>query len=103
MKKLLTGGLAALTLGGAVVAGAAPASAHGWGAGPAVAAGIAGLAVGAAIASGPHAYYAPPGYYYGPPPGYYVGPAYYTYWHGCRVHWRWDHHWGRYVRVRACY
>jgi hypothetical protein len=112
MKKLLTAGLAALTLGGSVLGAAAPASARDWdhhggryyghGNGAAVAAGIAGLAVGAALAGGGN-YYAPPGYYYGPPPAYYAGPAYYSYYHSCRVAWRWDPYWGRYVRVRACY
>ena len=46
---------------------------YGWG-GAAVAAGIAGLALGAAAASQP--YYGPPPAYYGPPPAYYGPPAY---------------------------
>ena len=113
MKKLLTAGLAAMTLGGSILGAAAPASARDWDHhgghgghyhdnGAAVAAGIAGLAVGAALAGG-NGYHAPQGYYYGPPPAYYDGPAYYSYYHSCRVTWRWDPYWGRYVRVRACY
>lgn len=111
MKKILTGALAALTMGGAALATATPAAAqwrggyhggwhHGWhggGAGWAVGAGLLGLAVGAAIASD-H-----PRYYYAPPPPYYVGPAYYGYYGGCRTHWRWDPYWGRYVQVTRCY
>ena len=115
MKTFLTAGLAAVTLGGAVLGAAAPASASDWrhhggyyrgggyGAGAAVAAGIAGLAVGAALAGGGPGYYAPPGYYYGPPPAYYAGPTYYGYYRSCRSAWRWDPYWGRYIRVRACY
>jgi hypothetical protein len=50
-----------------------------WRAGPAIAAGaIAGIALGAAIASQPRyygpGYYAPPPAYYGPPPAYYYPP-----------------------------
>lgn len=112
MKKLVTGALAALTLGGAVAAGAVPTTAaaqpwhgggywhggwgyRGWGPGAAVGAGLLGFAVGATLAS-PH-------YYYAPPPAYYVGPAYYGYYGGCRSHWRWDPYAGRYVRVGACW
>jgi hypothetical protein len=86
MRKALTAGVAALTLGGAVAGAAQPASAApfggyhggyyghgGWrGGGPglAIAAGVLGLAAGAAIAdSHYHAYYGGPGYY--PGPGYY--------------------------------
>ena len=90
MKKILTAALAALTLGGAVAATATSAEARpyggwhggggyyhgggwhggGWrggGAGWALGAGLAGLAVGAALAD--QSYYGP-GYYYGPPPAY---------------------------------
>ena len=68
MKKILTGALAALTLGGVVLGGATEASARDWdhhgNGGAALAAGIAGLAIGAALASGDHGYYAPaPAYY----------------------------------------
>lgn len=32
------------------------------------------------------------------------GPALYGYYGwGCRLRWRWDPYWGRYVRVRVCY
>ena len=113
MKKILTGALAALTLGGVVLGGATEASArswdhHGGNGGAAIAAGIAGLAIGAAIAGSNHGYYdrgyyAPaPVYYNGPAPGYYAGPAYYSYYDNCRVEWRWNHRWGRYERARAC-
>ena len=105
MKKILTGALAALTLGGVVLGGASEASARGWdrggNGGAAVAAGIAGLAIGAAIASSNHGYYDRG--YYGPAPAYYVGPAAYSYYDSCRVEWRWSPRWGRYERVRACF
>ena len=108
MKKILTGALAALTLGGVVLGGATQASARDWDhhgdrTGAAVVAGIAGLAIGAALASD-HPYYAPaPVYYAAPPPAYYEGPAYYSYDNDCRVEWRWNRRWGHYERVRACY
>jgi hypothetical protein len=104
MKKIITGALAALTLGGVVLGGASEASARGWGWGPGAAiAGITGLAVGAAIASD-HPYYSPaPVYYGGPPPAYYDGPVYYGYYGHCRAEWRWSPRWGHYERVRACY
>ena len=104
LKKILTGALAALTIGGSLAASAVPAAAaphggyhgggyhggyrggwrgYGWG-GPA-AAGLIGLGVGAALAGA----YAPyPGYYYGPP---------------CRIEMRWNPYWGGYERVRVCY
>lgn len=108
MKKILTGAIAALTIGGALAA-SVPASADDWhgrghdrGDGAAVAAGIAGLAIGAAIA-GDHPGYSRGYYYGGPPPAYYDGPAYYTYYGNCHSTWRWSPHRGRYVRVRGCY
>jgi hypothetical protein len=96
MKKILTGALAALTLGGALAASAVPAAAYpyrggygGWhggyrgpGWGGVAAAGIVGLAAGAAIANS-----YPPVYY---------GPR-------CRIEMRWDPAWGGYERVRVCY
>ncbi len=100
MKKFLTGALAALTMGGALAATAVPASAYpfhggygyrgGWGPGGVAAAGLIGLAAGAALA--PH-YYAP---------GYYA-PSYYAYGPRCRVELRWDPAWGGYDRVNVCY
>src|ERR1700761_960648 len=113
MRKALTAGIAALTLGGALVGAAAPASAapwhggyyhggygwHGNGAGVAVAAGILGLAAGAAIASDhPHYYYGGGPYYGGPYyGGGYYGPAYYGY-GSCVSHRRvWDPYVGGYV------
>ena len=118
MNKILTGALAALTLGGTVLGGASTASAREWdhhhdNGGAAVAAGIAGLAVGAALASSNNGYdrgyydrgyYAPqPAYSYAPEPTYYQGPVYYSSYRNCRVQWRWDRRWGRYERGRACY
>ena len=100
IKKLMTGAAVALTLGGAALATATPAAAQHWhggyGGGALLGAGLLGLAVGAAVAGGPH--------YYGyPPPAYYSGPAYYGYYGGCRSHWRWDPYVGRYVAVERCY
>jgi hypothetical protein len=91
-KKILTGALAALTLGGALAATAMPAAAYdrgwhggGWhgdrGYGYAGAA-LLGLGVGAALAGGSPAYYAPP---------------------PCRVELRWNPYWRGYDRVRVCY
>ncbi len=109
MKKILTGALAALTLGGVVLGGASTASAREWhrgggNEGAAVAAGIAGLAIGAALASSNRGYdsgYYAPAYgssYYGSA----YGPAYgYGYRH-CRVETRWNR-WRGQERVRVCY
>lgn len=118
MKTYITAALAALALGGSLVATtAAPASADGWrggyggyhggwggyhggyrgpGWGGAAVAGVLGLGLGAAIASNNH-------YYYGPPPAYYAGPTYYGYYGGCHRAWRWDPYAGRYFLVRECY
>ena len=81
----------------------------GWGrhdyAGPALVAGLAGLAIGASLAQ-PRYYYGPAyGYvdYYGPPPPYYVGPSYYGRYEGCRRQWVWIPRWRTYQLVRACY
>ena len=103
MRRLIGGSLAILALAGSALA-AAPAEARpwggwhggwhrgwhggGWGDGDAVIAGLAGLAVGAAIADSarPH-YYARPYYrYYGPT---------------CWTEWRWDPWYGN-VPVRIC-
>jgi hypothetical protein len=113
MRKALTAALAAITLGGAVCATAAPAEAqhyrggyghyygghyrHGDG-GAAVAAGVVGLALGAALASN-HGYY---------DRGYYGGPAYYDYgypaYRTCETtRWVWDPYIGRRVPVREAY
>jgi len=66
---------------------------RGYGPGAAIGAGILGVAIGASLASP----------YYGPPPAYYAGPGYWGYYDGCRSYYRWDPHWGRYVRVERCY
>jgi hypothetical protein len=126
--KILTAAVTAATLIGGIAA-ASDASAQGRyrggrgynNNGAAVAAGIAGLAVGAALASGNRGYYggygggyyAPraygygygPGYYnrgyYAPPPRYYGGRGYYGggYGRSC-VYWDYDR-WGRAYQVRG--
>ena len=119
LKKVLTGAVAALTLGGAALATATPAAAQwrggyhggysergyrggyghrGYGGGAVLGAGILGLAIGAAIAG--HGYH---DYYQAPPPRYYYGPTYYSYYGGCHTQWRWDPYWRRYVEVERCY
>ena len=129
MKKLLAGAAALLTTLTGALASASPAQAEGsWGrhgggfhggygggygyrggyghrgggAGGAVFAGLAGLAVGAALAH-PHGYYGPPRVYYGPPPAYYAGPYYYGWYEGCRGEWVWNARWGGYQLVEACF
>ena len=97
LKKTVLGAAAVATLGGATLA-TTSAEAHPHGdAGAAVAAGILGLAVGAAIASSHHDY--DRGYYGGY--GYGYAPAYYG--ETCRSYWQWSPRWGRYVRVERCY
>lgn len=99
MRKFLTTAATALALAGTVVAVAAPADAqrwrggygghygggyyrHGGGSGAAVAAGILGLGVGAAIASSNRGYYDRPYYYARPyPRGYYYAPPAYGYYY----------------------
>jgi hypothetical protein len=107
MKKIITGAMAALTLGSAAIAG--PASARGWygyhhdnDAGAAIAGGLVGLALGAAIASSSHPHYYGDYYEggYGAP---YYGPAYYgpAYGGACVGHRTvWDPYRGGY-RVRT--
>jgi hypothetical protein len=136
MRKALTAALAAITLGGAVCATAAPAEAQhyrggygGYGGhyrhdrdngGAALAAGVVGLALGAALASNSHGYgydrgdyghgyydrgYYDRGYYgrgyYAPSYAYGYGyPAYRT----CETtRWVWDPYIGRRVPVREAY
>ena len=114
MRKIITAGIAALTLGGAVAGAAVPANAQGYhhgyyghgggwhggnGTGVAVAAGLLGLAAGAAIASD-HPHYYGGGPYYGG--GYYGGGYYgggYGYGYGtCVSHRRiWDPYMGGYI------
>jgi hypothetical protein len=124
MRKILTVALAALTLGGAVAAAATPAAARphgGWGghgyygggryyghrgsvAGPAIAAGVVGLALGAALASNSRPAY---GYYDSDYPryGYGYAPGYYGYGGGyCESRrWVYDPYIGRRVMVRSSY
>jgi opacity protein-like surface antigen len=144
MRKILNAALAAATLVGAVAATTVPAQAQPWRyggygyyggyyhhndvAGPALAAGILGLAVGAAVASSSRPYYAYPSYgygygyapsYYGYAPGYYgyapapsyrYAPSYgyapgYGYGGGyCQAgRWVWDPYVGRRVWVNSAY
>lgn len=124
-KKMATGALAALTLGGAIAATATPAAAQryhggrynrGSNVGGAVVAGLAGLAIGTAISGGNRGYYGGGGYYaggygggYGRP--YYGGYGYapqayygggYGYGPRCRVTTRYDG-WGRPYPVERCW
>jgi hypothetical protein len=115
MKKALTAAMAAVTLGGAVAATAAPAEARDWGhhyyggyyghrhhgdGGAAVAAGVVGLALGAALANGSHGYVYDRPYYR----DYDYGPAYYEPYGVCVAdRWVWDPYIGRHVRVRERY
>ena len=141
MRKALTAAMAAITLAGTVCATAAPAAAHDWdhryygdrhdrrnNDGAAVAAGVIGLALGAALASNnSHSYsdrgysdrsYSDRGYddrgyynrgyynrgYYNR--GYYAAPAY-SYGYGYRTcettRWVWDPYIGRRVAVESRY
>lgn len=77
MRAVIKGALAAALLAGSSLAGTAPAEARDH-SGTAVAAGIIGLGIGAAIASDHHGRYYDDGGYYGydAPVSYYAGPAY---------------------------
>lgn len=120
MRKFITAGLTALTLAGGL--GAASANAQEWrgghrhdGSGAAVAAGIAGLAIGAALASDhdrsygydrhyDRGYYRD-GYDYGPPArayGYYGGRGYYDR-PRCVTRTVWDPYWGEYTQRTQCW
>ena len=123
MRKIITAGLAALTLAGGL--GAASANAQEWrgghhhgGSGAAVAAGIAGLAIGAAIASSSHDRYYDrgyaydrdygdyrSGYYYGPPARAYEdydGRSYYDR-RRCVTRTVWNPYWGEYTQRTRCW
>ncbi|MFN3513237.1 MAG: hypothetical protein ACK41C_09345 [Phenylobacterium sp.] len=128
MRKTIAAALAAFTFAGAV---ASAAQAHDTGRrhrhnddGAAIAAGIAGLAIGAALASSSRdrgyydrryydrgyyggGHYAPRYYdrgYYGPPVRYgYYEPRRRHYSRTCRTYSRWDPYYGGYVRVRRCW
>lgn len=77
-------------------------------AGTAIVAGIAGLAIGAAIASSANDRYYDDRYYYDRGPRYNYAPRYdyyrprYNYRQYCRTQRVWDHWERRYVRVRHC-
>jgi hypothetical protein len=110
--------MAAITLGGAICATAAPAQArdHGWhggyggygghyyrhdNGGAAIAAGVVGLALGAALASNSHSYYYDRPYYRGP---YYYDSYYAPAYRVCESErWVWDPYIGRRVPVRERY
>ena len=107
MDKIIAAGLAALALVGGCLAAAAPAQAdpwrHGWhdrgyDAGPAIFAGIAGLALGAALADS-HRYYGPP------PPAYYYDERPYPHRYATCYARRtvWDPYIGRYVVMTEPY
>lgn len=125
MRKALTAAMAAITLGGAVVATATPAAAEHYrgggdyggheyrhdNGGAAIAAGVVGLALGAAIASNHHGYYERRDYAYDR--GYYPRPAYaygygdyddYPTYRTCvTTRWVWDPYIGRRVPVESRY
>lgn len=117
MRKTIAAALAALTFAGAMATTAEAHDrryrhSHRDNDGAAVAAGIAGLAIGAALASGQRdrgyydnryrdrGYYGRPGY--GPPVryGYYDNRRYRQ---RCETVRRWDPYYGGYVRVRRCW
>jgi hypothetical protein len=119
MRKYLAAGLAALTFAGTIAAGAASAQPYRSqpyrsrdydrrhyrdDSGAAIAAGIAGLAVGAALANGGRGSYSN-GYYYGPSRyayEHYYGPRYYGPRH-CRTREVWDSYYGGYVEQTRCW
>ncbi len=108
MRKIIAAGLAAITLTSALAPAMAFAQRHdhyrGGSNGAAVAAGLAGLAVGAAIANGGRGDYRG-GYYYGPPRyayEHYYGPRYYGP-HRCATSQVWDPYVGGYVQRTRCW
>ena len=124
MTKLLTKAVLGATLGATALAVAAPADAQRYRyhhrdydrGGTAVVAGIAGLAIGAALASNSrdrYDWYRDRGYrydyddYYYRQRGYYPTDGYYAYryrdYARCRTERRFDPYYGRSVRVRVCY
>ena len=104
MRKIIAAGLAAATLVGGLGAGTTASAQHRHyggsyhhdNSGAAVAAGIAGLAVGAAIASSSHPYYYNGRYYDRPYYGYDYGPR-------CRRETVWDPYAYAYVVRRRCW
>ena len=129
MNKLLTKTVLGATLAATALTAAAPADAQRYrryhhrgddGTGAAIAGGIVGLALGAAIASSSNndryardSYYRDRGYrsdyddYYYRQRGYYPTDGYYAYRYrdnrSCRVERRYDPYYDRSVRVRVCY
>ena len=100
MRKIIATGLAAATLLGGLGMGSAASAQYRHyrhdNTGAAVAAGIAGLAVGAALADS-HPYYGRPYGYYGRPYGYYSGRP------RCRAYTVWDPYAYAYVEHRRCW
>ncbi|MES2097285.1 MAG: hypothetical protein V4459_11060 [Pseudomonadota bacterium] len=128
MNKFLTKAVLGATLGATALTAALPADAQRYrrgyrgndDAGTAIVAGIAGIAIGAAIASGDNdrryreRYYRQRGYSYDYDQryyrqrGYYPNDGYYAYqyrsrYNSCRIERRWDPYYERDVRVRVCY
>ena len=127
MTKLLTKAVLGATLGATALTVAAPADAqryryhHRDRTGPALVAGVAGLAIGAAIASSANDRYARDSYYrdrgyrydyddyyyrqrgYYPTDGYYYNSYQQRGWDNCRTERRWDPYYRQNVRVRVCY
>lgn len=128
MNKVLTKAVLGATLAATALTAAAPADAQRYrryhhrgddGTGAAIAGGIVGLALGAAIASSSNdryardSYYRDRGYradyddYYYRERGYYPTDGYYAYryrdYRSCRIERRYDPYYGRSVRVRVCY
>ncbi len=114
MNQLLKKAGLGLVLGATMLTAAAPAEAQRYrhrdrgDGGAAIVAGIAGLAIGAAIASSDRRYdydrryYRSHGYY--PSNGYYYRDNYRRYrgYERCRTRWVWDPYYGERVRVRYC-
>jgi hypothetical protein len=128
MTRILTRAVLGITLGATALTAALPAEAQRYrrgyrgndNTGTAIVAGIAGLAIGAAIASNNNdrryreRYYRQRGYSYDydrryyRQRGYYPNDGYYAYryrgrYDSCRIERRWDPYYGRTVRVRVCY
>lgn len=128
MNNILTKAVLGVTLGATALTAALPAEAQRYrrgyrdndNTGTAIVAGIAGLAIGAAIASSDNdrryreRYYRERGYSYDydrryyRQRGYYPNDGYYAYryrgrYDSCRIERRWDPYYGRPVRVRVCY
>ena len=111
MNKFLTKAVLGMTLGATALTVAAPADAQryrryhrgGDATGAAIVGGIAGLAIGAAIASGDRDRYYRDDYYYRDYPRYNYYYNDYPRYRECRIERRYDPYYGRPMRVRVCY